>query len=153
MKHTNNTQAKSFEIAHENSLLVPIWNDSTLWMNQKDLSQLFEIEWVKLFCEAEKIFSQKVFWRKQNTAYFEIAGERRMYFRMWFIISMWYRLKKQEATKFIIKVNRIIKAKCKKQELEAQLKLKESENVKYINLLEKALNLWKNMKSLNRTHV
>ena len=140
-------QSKSFEVAYKSSLLVPIWDQGSLWFCQKDICKLFSIESEELFSEAENIFSLKIFGRKENIAYFEIAGQRKMYFRVGFLLSLWYRLHKQEAAKFVIKINRLIKNKCDKQKLIDDQNKKATMTQEHSSLLGKVLYFGKTLSS------
>ena len=149
-KHANDIEVFSSKFREED--LNVIFTRKSLWLSKKDICSLFEISEERLDYELMKIFSDGIFSKKENRERFQVWGKKNVteFFRLGVIISLGYRIKASEWTKYIIHTNRVIKTRLSKNADRVESIIKENtknaalENnyqEKSMDILNKALEL------------
>lgn len=152
MENTHANDIEVFTSTYNESNLNVIFTQKSLWLSKKDICSLFEITEDRLDYELMKIFSDGIFSRKENRERFQVGDSKKIteFFRLGVIISLWYRIKAANWTKYIINTNRLIKTRLSKSieliEKESVRSREESvnrekNNDKKLHLLNRALKL------------
>jgi hypothetical protein len=99
----------SFESQEQLTKVLFIGNK--IWMNEKEIAKLFNIKKNKVNNIISKIFLEWEYSLHSNiiTSFNETTKKQKSYYSLEVILSIGYRLKSFEETKFIITGNRILK--------------------------------------------
>lgn len=99
----------SFE-SHE-QLNKVVFINNKLWMSEKEISKLFNTKKTQIRQILSKIFLEGEYNIQNNiiSVYNDSTNKQKNYYSLDVILSIWYRLKSFEETKFIITGNRILK--------------------------------------------
>ncbi len=146
MTNTSTNKIEVFKSKFREENLNVVFTKKSLWLSKDDVCILFEISSERLDYELMKIFSGWIFSRKENRERFLMWEKKKKvveFFRLGVIISLWYRIKANKGTQYIIQTNRIIKTRLSKS---IEIKRKEikqtvQEEVSGIDLLNKAIEL------------
>ncbi len=151
MKNTLHNNIEVFSSKYNKTDLNIVFTQKSLWLSKQDICALFSIEEKRLNYEFMKIFSDGIFSKKENRARFMLEWKKVVeFYRLGVIISLGYRIKATEGTKYIIHTNRIIKNRLSKvsQKKVMESTKKETHLEKSIDMVSKALAFVHSMRRL-----
>ncbi len=111
MKTSNNTKKRELIIKKDNSEIKTIFLNNKIYLTKKGISKLFWVSKIKIKRTIDDIKEVSNIQKENNQIkiYNKIKKKNKTYYSLDFIISIWYRLKSFENTKFILNSNKILK--------------------------------------------
>ena len=111
MKTTENTIKKELIINKDNLEIKTIFINNKIFLTKKGISKVFWVSKVKIKRIIDDIKEVSNIQQENNQINFYNKSKKKnqTYYSIDFIISVWYRLKSFEDTKFILNSNKILK--------------------------------------------